>query len=203
MSVMGSYLNKERIRKLLEKEGKFSEIMTEIMKIGKEIAEKVGHKDYESPEQFFQELHEGKSPLYQIDEITLGDQEGLGTNIFAVKKCPMGDLMAEMLASKEGIDNTVRSVMDGFQVGNGIEHSFIDIGCYFMQQIRQMVISSLTVKGEYVFNYIHLGCHRGDKMVLNETEIEAIGIDKEKIKEVLENHECVYAISFKEAEGGN
>ena len=192
----------EEVRKLLQEGKPFNEIMTDIMKVGKKIAEKIGHKDYDSPEQFFQEVHEGKSPLFQIDDITLGDEEGLGTNIFAVKVCPLGHLMEEMMNSTEGNDNTVQSVMEGFQFGNGIEHKFLDIGCYITQQIRQMVISSLTVKGKYVFNYIHLGCKKGDRMVLSNHEIEALGIDKAKIEKVLENHECVYAISFEEAEKG-
>jgi len=192
----------EEIRKLLKKGKPFNEIMTDVMEVGKKIAEKVGYKDYDSPEQFFQEVHEGKSPLFQIDGITLGNVEDLGTNIFAVKVCPLGHLMNEMMKSTEGNDNTVQRVMEGFQFGNGIKHKFLDIGCYITQQIRQMVISSLSVKGKYVFNYIHLGCRRGDRIVLSNHEIEALGIDKSKIEKILEDYECVYAISFEEAERG-
>ncbi len=203
VSEMESNWGIDEVRELLKQGKPFNEIMTDIMKVGKKIADKIGHKDYSTPEEFFQELHDGKSPLLYIDDITVGDEEELGTNIFTVKKCPLEDLMTEMKNSSEGNDSTVANVMDSFQFGNGITHKFIDVGCYISQQIRQMVISSLSINGKYSFNYIHLGCKKGGQMVLSEHEITALGLDKSKIEKVLETHNCVYAISFEESDNGD
>ena len=173
--------------------------MQEIMKIGKEIVDKIGHKDYKSEDDFYEDIHNNTSPLQKIDPVTTGDNLGLGINIFAVKECALGKLMKQMLNSGDKDQNTVKSSMDHFQIRKDEEHSFIDIGCWIMQQIRQMVVSSITLNGEYVFNYVHLACKREGVLKFSEQDIAAMNIPKDKLEKVLEDHECIYAISFKES----
>ncbi|WP_457556843.1 hypothetical protein [Candidatus Harpocratesius sp.] len=181
------------------KEGKpFNEIMTDVMKIGVELAKKVGHKDYSSFEEFMLEIKEHKSPLYYIDEDVITDFESGGTNLIGVKKCPFKDIMKTMSSSGTA-DANVDTVMNDHHTREGTNDKFIDLGCYVAQQLRQMIISSLTVNGKYHLNYIHLGCDKcTGKRTINKDDLEAINFDQAKLEKLLEQVDCVYAISYKE-----
>ncbi len=187
----------ENFRSLLEEGKSYNQIMQEIMKVGSKIVEKVGHKDYGSMDEAMEDIKNHSSPLFYIDKEVVTNFDNVGTNFIGVKKCPFGNLMKTM-GETQGNDQKVKTILHNFQIREGEKNTFIDLGCYVAQQLRQMILSSLTVNGEYVLNYIHLGCKRDGKTVLNESEIEAIGLDQEKVRELLEQVECVYAISYKE-----
>ncbi len=185
----------EYVRSIL-KEGKpINELMQDIMKIGKKISDQIGHKNYSTIEEFLQEIHDGTSPMFELDRETDADVKDSGLNIFSVRKCPLADLMDFMTQSDEVKDHGVSTALNGFQIREGEGHQFIDIGCYIMQQLRQMLISSITIQGEPTLNYMHLACNRsGHKTVYSEGDVADIGISKDLIEQMLENHHCIYAV---------
>ncbi len=172
--------------------------MTNVMKIGTEMAKKVGHKDYSSMEEIMLEVKNHTSPLYYIDQEVIADFEGGGTNLIGVKKCPFKDIMSTMSGSGTS-DAKVDSVMDGHHTREGEDDKFIDLGCFVAQQLRQMVVSSLKVKGEYHLNYMHLGCDKKTgKKTINAGDVEMINMDLDRLNRLLAEVDCVYAISYKE-----
>ncbi len=186
----------EFVRSILKEKKPINEIMIDVMKLGKSITDQIGHKDYQSIEEFLEDINAGTSPLFQLDAETDADVKDSGLNIFAVRKCPLADLMDQMKQSGEGQDHLVSTALDGFQVRENEGHQFIDLGCYIMQQLRQMLVSSITIKGEPILNYLHLACKRGDaqEVVHSEGDVAAIGMDKALLEAMLEDHHCVYAI---------
>lgn len=193
-------VKKEVIRELLQTHKSFVDLMQDIMKIGAKIVEQFGHKDYNSPEDFFKDIKEGTSPLAEIDGDVDTDVENIGTNLICVKECPLKNLMKEM-SEAGGFDARVNTVMEGHQLREGEESSYVDIGCYIVQQLRQMVISSITVQGKYDLNYIHLGCDKGTgKRSLSKGDLDAINMDEDVLDRLLDKYDCVYAISFKEGQ---
>ena len=193
-------VNKDYIRSLLKDFTNFDELMLSIMKLGKEISDEHGRKDYNSPEEFFLDIKNETSPLFAIDGDIETDPEGMGTNLICVKQCPLKDLMSEMSNSGTS-DNEVDTIMKGHMLRDGEKSNFLDIGCYIMQQLRQMMISSITVKGEYAFNYIHLGCDKGTgKRTISEGDVEAVGINIDALNQLLDKYDCCYTISYKEGQ---
>ncbi len=188
----------EELRNML-KEGKpFNELMTDVMKIGSEIAKKVGHKDYPSFEAAMEDIKNHTSPLFYIDLDVITDFEEEGTNLIGVKKCPFKDIMKTMSESGTA-DAGVDTVMDDHQTRHEENVKFLDLGCYVAQQLRQMIVSSMSVNGEYVLNYIHLGCDKGTgKRLHSKGDIEAVGINMEMLDRLLDEVDCVYAVSHKE-----
>ncbi len=178
------------------KEGKpINEIMQDIMRIGKKITDEVGHKDYNSFEEFLEEIEKGTSPLQLLDQEIEVDVDDSGLNVIAVKKCALADLMEKMKLSDDTHDHLVFSSLDGFQVREGEGQKFIDLGCYIMQQLRQMLISSITIRGEPILNYIHLACQRGGhEVVYCEGDVKDINMSKTVLDDILKDHHCVYAI---------
>ena len=197
--IMLGKFSKEEIRKYLKEGMSINEIVMVVMKLGKEIVDEVGNKNYSSEVEFYNDIHGNESPLAYVDDYSTTDVEGAGANIITVKNCKIGETMADMLANDDS-DLKVDEVLKNFQTGDNLGNCFLDIGCFISQQIRQMIISSMTVNGKYVFNYIHLGCKRGGNMRLCKREIEAVGLSEEQIEHMLENCECIYAISHKESE---
>jgi len=188
------------VRKLLEEGKPFNVIMQEIMKIGHEIVEQHGHVDYQNIDEFLEALSTHSTPLNVIDREIDTNVEGAGRNVVCVKQCTMKDLMKEM-SEAGGDDAKVTTVMQGHQLREGEESNFIDIGCYIMQQLRQMMISSIKVGGQYDLNYIHLGCDKGTgKRTVNKGDVEAIHMDQELLNKLLDKYDCVYAISYKEGQ---
>lgn len=193
-------VHKEYIRSLLKDFTNFDELMLTIMKLGKEITEEHGGKDYNSPEEFFLDIKNGTSPLFVIDGDIDTDPEGIGTNLICVKQCPLKDLMNEM-SQTNTTDNEVNTIMNGHILREGEKSNFLDIGCYILQQLRQMMISSITVKGNYAFNYIHLGCDKGTgKRTISEGDVEAVGFGKDSLNRLLDKYDCCYTISYKEGQ---
>ncbi|MCF2140458.1 MAG: hypothetical protein K9W44_10440 [Candidatus Lokiarchaeota archaeon] len=190
----------EKIRELLKNGMPLNEIMSRVMKIGAEIVENFGHKDYSSPMELFKEIQDGTSPLNKIEgqlSPVIQDQK---TNVFAVKVCPMKKIMQEMSKGDE-YDQNVNSVLDDFHLReNETSGNYSDIGCYIQQQIRQMLISSFTLNGKYDFNLIHLGCDKGKGRNISEGDVEAIKMDREMLSKLLDENDCVYAISVKEGQ---
>lgn len=202
MSMTKENITLEFVRSIM-KEGKpINELMLDIMKVGKKITDEIGHKDYDSIEQFIAEINAGTSPLFLLDKETDADVKGSGLNVFSVRKCPIAPLMEEMKNSGNAHNGLVSTSLNGFQIREGESHQFIDLGCYIMQQLRQMLISSITIKGEPILNYIHLACQRDEKQVTySEGDVEAIGISKDLLEKMLNDHHCVYAVfSTKENE---
>ncbi len=187
----------ENFRSLLEEGKSYNQIMQEVMKVGSRIVVKVGHKNYASIEEATEDIKNHTSPLFYIDQEVITNFENVGMNFIGVKKCPFRDLMKTMSES-EGSDQKVTTILHDFEIREGEKNSFIDLGCYIAQQFRQMILSSLTINGEYLLNYIHLGCKRNGKTSLNESEIDAIGLEQDKVRKLLEEDDCVYAISYKE-----
>ncbi len=185
----------EYVRSIL-KEGKpINELMQDIMKVGKKITDEIGHRDYNSIEEFLEDINAGTSPLFQLDRETDADVKGSGLNIFSVRKCPLADLMDQMTHSEDQRDHGVSTALKGFQIREGEGHEFIDLGCYIMQQLRQMLISSITIKGEPILNYMHLACKRsGHKTVYSEGDVADIEMSKDLLEQMLEDHHCIYAV---------
>ena len=193
-------VNKEYLRSLLTEFKDFDELMLKLMKLGKEISDEYGGKDYNSPEEFFLDIKNKTSPLFMLDGDIETDPENIGTNLICVKNCPVKDVMKEMSESGTS-DAQVDTIMSGHMLREGEKSNFIDLGCYVMQQLRQMMISSITVKGEYVFNYIHLGCDKGTgKRTISEGDVESVGIDKNALNRLLDKYDCCYTISYREGQ---
>ncbi len=187
----------ENFRSLLAEGKSYNEIMQEVMRVGSRIVTKLGHKDYSTMEEAMEDIKNHTSPLFYIDQEVITNFENVGMNFIGVKKCPFRDLMKTM-GEANGTDQKVKTILHEFEIREGEKNSFIDLGCYVAQQFRQMILSSLTINGEYLLNYIHLGCKRDGKTTFNESEIEAIGLDQDKVRRLLEEVDCVYAISYKE-----
>lgn len=185
----------EELRQLLKENKPFNEIMTDVMKVGRDIATKVAHKDYKSCEEVMEDIKNHNSPLFYIDQEVITNFEDGGTNLIGVKKCPFKDIMNTMSRS-ENSDAKVNTVMDGFHTREGEDDSFVDLGCYVAQQLRQMIVSSLSVNGKYDLNYIHLGCDKGNgTRTYNDGDINMIGMDRERLDRLLNEVDCIYAIS--------
>ena len=193
-------VNIDVIRSLIEEGKSFTDIMKEIMAIGKKFADDFGHKDYNSPEEFFDAIKNGTSPLVHLDGEVETNVESTGRNVICVKQCPIKDLMREMSSSGTS-DALVDTVMDGHMLREGEESNFIDVGCYVMQQLRQMIISSISINGKYDLNYIHLGCDKETgKRVISKGDVEVLNFNEDTLNSLLDNFDCVYAISFKEGQ---
>ena len=193
-------VNIDVIRSLLEEGKSFTDIMKEVMVIGKKFADDFGHKDYNSPEEFFEDIKKGTSPLVHLDGEVETDVDNTGKNLVCVKHCPMKDLMKEMSSSGTS-DAKVDTVMNGHMLREGEESNFVDVGCFVMQQLRQMMISSISVQGKYDLNYIHLGCDKGTgKRTISKGDVEALSFDEGKLNSLLDQCDCVYTISFKEGQ---
>ncbi len=190
----------EFVRSLLEEGKPFNVIMQEIMVLGSKLAKEHGHKDYASAEDFFAAIKAGESPLLHIDGDVDTDIEGAGTNLIAVKSCPLKDLMAQMSESKTS-DAKVNTVLDGHHLREGEDSNYVDIGCYIVQQLRQMMISSISVNGKYDLNYIHLACDKGTgTRSISKEDVALVKIDKEFLDRILDEYDCIYTISFKEGQ---
>ncbi|UJG43630.1 MAG: hypothetical protein K9W46_00260 [Candidatus Heimdallarchaeum endolithica] len=72
-----------------------------VMKLGKEIVDEVGNKNYSSEEEFYNNIHGNESPLAYVDDYSTTDVEGAGANIITVKNCKIGETMADMLANDD------------------------------------------------------------------------------------------------------
>ncbi len=195
MSKIREFITQEYVRSIMKAGKPINKIMQDIMKIGKKITEEIGFKEYNTIEEFFEDINNGTSPLFEIDDITIANIDNCGKNIFAVKKCPIADLMEKMKTSQDDHDHLVLTALNNFQIREGESYQFIDIGCYIMQQIRQMVVSSISIAGTHSVNYIHLACKRDqEEIVFSQGDVEAIKIDKKLLEKILENHHCVYAL---------
>ena len=208
---IGDYITRKMVIDLMRKKQPFLESMKEIMQIGKEISDEIGHKDYPSVEEFFKDIESGTSPIFELD----GSWKVIGrignVMLLGITSCPVKSVMIDLLENPQ--DDDVSIYLKDIHLLEGEIFNSITIGSYALLQIRQMVASSLTINGVYCINLINLVIQKPEitesgvetKFILAEKVIKNLARNsdftvvqiKERINELITEHQhdlCILAI---------
>lgn len=207
-ALIQEYVDQDYIKNLIKSKKPWLEVLQDMMKTGKEVTDAIGHVNYASLDDFFQDIEAGTSPIVKLDNRykplgRIGNTMWLG-----VSECPVKALTLKML--NNGIDEIYISNVE--QLEDEMMNS-MTLGSYILLQIRQQVVSSLKIKGKYVANITNL-LHQTATLENDKIELEFIVADgtvknivensnltgkevKEKINELLienNNDLCIYAV---------
>ena len=214
--IVENYITGEAIINLLKENSSFLELMKDIMQIGKEISDKIGHKDYPSIEDFFKDIVNGSSPIVQLDDSwkVIGRIENVMW--LGITNCPVKRVMIDLLENPQ--DDDVSIYLEDVHLLEREKFNSITIGSYALLQIRQMVAASLSIKGDYRINMMNLLTQRPEiskdgvviEFLFAENIIDKIASNsnltveniKNRINELLVEHQhdlCLYAVIVNEA----
>lgn len=208
--MLDGYVGKEYLRKLSQENRPVGEVVFDFMKLGREIIGQLELKDYSSVEEFFDHVEAGNSPLHDVDP-NFKTIARFPTMIWmGVYKCPMKETLKELVQDPSSENLAVLDVIGAVSVG---ESSTLPYGSYLLLQIRQMVVSAISVKGHYLFNLLNLthqnimrdGTALRTDIVINQDSVQkiaketelSVGEIEERIKQLEsenDNDLCIYAI---------
>lgn len=164
-------------------------IIHDLQEMGKQIAEELEIKEYDSLERFLDEHDKGKSPLDMLEGKT--DREG---NLFVLKECPMTKLLASVMVDgkePEFYKKIVDKYLEIYRTKGAILHPF----CIVHQVIRATVGDHVKIKGKPMKVY-PVACRSTStgKIVYATEGTSRVELEKAEVDKKIDKKACMFLI---------
>ncbi|MGC2425196.1 MAG: hypothetical protein WA666_12695 [Nitrospirota bacterium] len=190
MPLLAKRLTKDWASDVLNPDRKMlSAILFDLTEIGKQIANELEIKDYESLEHFLQDHKNGTTPLHLLEGGSHIDGE-----IAQLQNCPMSSLLKVFEADgklPEHFHEVTEKYKYYYKKKEGVLHPF----CIVHQTIRSQIAEQIRINGKRT-QILQIACisSSGDRIVYSSEGASRCGMNKEEIDKKVSGNACLYMI---------
>ncbi len=190
MSLIEKRLTKRWAEEVINEENNLVlAIIHDLQEKGKEIAEELGIKEYESMDWLFEDHEKGNDPFDKLEG--KADRDG---NVMVLKNCPMAKLLNDMTVEGRLPDFYQRIVdkyKEIYKTKGAILHPF----CIVHQVIRATVGEHIKVGGKRLKVY-QIACRSmsSGKIVYASEGMNRVDMKKDEIDAKIEGKACMYLL---------